>query len=279
MELTKKVILGIAISWCIYYLLITVRGITLIGIKDYWKHVIRRDKRKLNVAYFLFMWVIARILCPFFMPCKLSAEMNFLIDLALLIPLFKLIAPPQVLLLHTFAKRKEFSRKLNWTVAIGNVVSLSPPLPKNVNETFAKLVTSDVDSGLESKLCTSENWRDTVEKSIEMAEVIVLDLSLAGKGVIEEMKMLAEKKKDLKKLLLVYRDSESDANGLSAIPEELKDGIPLHSYKEIGFFSEGKILQSNFRKEIHKRGKLLVPEWVIYLLTIGLFALIFIESP
>lgn len=246
--------------WTIHFLFIFIRGILMIGVSDYWKLLLKRDIRIWASIFDIFILITFLFLVPIYV--KIPVRVNIAVTYVFLWPILKILLPPQVLLLRSFTNTNlNFSKMLDRSV-ISNTVSLSPPIDKPI-QILGKMPV--IHSGFSSKIASENDWRKVVDKYIDIAEVIVMDLSDAGDGLIEEINMLAKKNESIRKLIFVYRDKDSAKVGLEALPSVLKNCVPFLSYDEIGVF-HGEYLNYTFMKELHKRSKYLMPSWLAFLL-------------
>jgi hypothetical protein len=246
-------------AWAFYFLFIILRAIAIIGLREYLSRVISRDFRVWEGFYNILFIIIS---LRFFEGITL-----ILITFVFLGSALKGILPPQILLLHSFDDLNYGFAKNLVNSKIGIVASLSG-MEKSI-DIFRGIIRANW--GFGTKAGSESNWRRMVDKYIELAEVIIMDLSYASKGLIEEMQMLSKKPKHIKRLIFVYRDQEAAKIGFESLPETLKGDIPAYSYGN-SVALPNNCISEDLKKEISIKGKYLMPMW----LKIALVSLVYI---
>ena len=164
-------ILAISKTWEV------LRFVRAVGFAEYRKWILGRD-----LGFFIIPLII---ICLFILrfPWQLFAIFSVHI-----LNWLKSISPPQILMLHTFDWR---TRMLPRVVAnlfkTANVSSLHPA-QRRKSATF--WISGAHSAGVGARVSTDDEWRELIRKYMRWAHAVILDLSSARSGVIEEMEFI-----------------------------------------------------------------------------------------
>lgn len=270
LSILSVIAIGVFICiWLLYYLSVILRAISIIGLRKYFSMVVSRDFRVWEGFYNIL--ILAILFIGPAVGINISLRVKLIIIFVLVTPSLKGFLPPQILLLHSFDNLNyNFARKLVKS-RVGVVSSLAPGM-ENPIHIFRNVIKSHW--GFGTKYGSEKKWRKVVEKYIELAEVIIMDLSSAGKGLIEEMHILSQKPDQIKKLIIVYRNEDVAQKGFEALPGPLKNNCPIYPY---GKEMESEYIGEKIKKQIFSTGKYLMPMWLKSSLALLIFIVFLYE--
>lgn len=261
MELSQISIIFIGVFiviWTLYYLFIILRAIAIIGVRKYFFESVIRDCRLWEGLYNSWYLIVLFLIGPHMLNITIPPTLEVLIAFVLLRNALKGFLPPQILLLHSFkTNNNSFARSLVDS-RIGIVDSMAPGIEKPVH--ILKCILK-ANWGFGTKVGSERNWRRMVKNYIEIAEVIIMDISKVSKGLAEEMQILANTKRHQGKLIFVYHGQEIDKSEFDSVPDELKKEFPGYPYKRSAEPS-GVNLSRELKEQISLKGKYLMPMWL-----------------
>ncbi len=201
-------IITFATAIILHYARISLHCLRKTAGRDYLYWIACRDVR----VWFVLIWVVLQASIMLFTERKTSGTLPFLYWAILLTPfclLIKGLAPPQVLLLHTFDDRNyDFAKQLSRVVPLPNLVSLYPGA-RGIWDW--KQLVERLGYGIGARVSSDAEWREVVRRYLNLAEVIVIDLSHARAGLIEELGFLKADESCHDKIVFVCGEvSEAD---------------------------------------------------------------------
>lgn len=148
------------------------------------------------------------------------------------------VAPPQILLLHSFDDRNyPFAARLSLTTWTP-VISLCPR--HNPVSLLSNL--EQIGAGQGAKFASDANWRRVVQWSMQVSDVIVMDLSHARAGLHEEIRLLCDQPANFAKSVFVGQDESAVINGYKALRDARGADVPVYSYGHLLQPGQGRLL-------------------------------------
>jgi len=197
----------------------TVSTLSRIGWREYQRWILVRDFR---------IWLV--LLCLVVLWWSGTPWWAYMIGIHYFLNLIKSIAPPNVLILHTFDKANyPFADVLAYSFPALNVLSLFPHRIEG-GRNFWRLNTAM--AGVGARFSSDDQWQEMVRKYMRWTDLIIFDLSNPREGLLTEIEFLTEEDTVEKTLLFLEGRSPSSPAIISAT-YDLSEGKANVAFQKI----------------------------------------------
>jgi hypothetical protein len=174
--------------------------------------------------------------------------------------LVRALAPPDVLLLHSFDRETySFAKLLSRGLGSLSLSSLAEPFGAiaSRHSLLGEIVATGVSGdraacGVGTKTASDATWRTVVQQYMELADAIVVDVSDARSGVLEEIEYLTTRRDLLAKATFVCRDPSAAGTALALLRARVPENIDCYCYGQLAmadsFGGSPRILQNVFNQ-------------------------------
>jgi len=219
------IVVGVAILYTIGDIRRAVTAMRSLGLVPYARWILLRDVRFALTIAFIILQVYALL-------TGLTRGDRTVLLLVLIVPaiaynLSKSLSPPEILLLHSFDERNyDFARRL---VRALPAITITSPFPHRISAGGVREQAESAMVGVGSRVAGDGEWRDMIRCYMKLAEIIILDLSYARRGVLEELEFVATSDRLQEKLVLVFSSVEAATAGLTTA-RSICPKIPAFEY-------------------------------------------------